>query len=269
MYTIMACNRSRGWAFTINNWTRDDIDNVCALTYRYIVVGFELGESETPHMQGYVLFKSQRTFSSVCRSFGGRAHVEAAIASPEKNREYCTKDGEWIEDGDRPKQGARGDLGKARELAKTEGMRAVSQVCNLQQIKVAEVFLKYNEPERDWPVEVIWIIGPSGSGKSRLATELTGEDDVYRKDSTKWWEGYDGHAAVIWDDIRGDTVRIDELLRICDRYGHRIECKGSSRQLLARKIVFTSIQHPHALFPWSAAEPFAQLERRLSRVIEM
>lgn len=253
--------RARGWCFTINNWNRSDIDEISELDYRYIVTGFETGESGTAHIQGYVLFRSAIAFSSMKRKLT-RAHLEAAKGTPQQNWTYCSKDGEWCEDGDRPFQGGRSDLDHIRTLASVEGMRGVSRVGNLQQMRVAAEYLKYNEEPRDEKTKVFWFWGDSGAGKSRAAKKLAG-DDVYYKDATKWWDAYDGQESVVWDDIRGDVVPIAELLRLFDRFEHRVEVKGSTRQFTSKRIFVTSIRHPRDLFHWTTEEPWAQMARRV------
>lgn len=253
--------RARGWCFTINHWTREDLDEISALDYRYIVTGFETGESGTAHIQGYVLFRSAITFSSIKRKLT-RAHLEAAKGTPQQNLAYCSKDGEWCEDGDRPFMGGRSDLDQIRTLASVEGMRGVTRVGNLQQMRVAAEYLKYNEEPRNEKTHVSWFWGDSGAGKSRTAKEMAG-DDVYYKDATKWWDAYDGESTVIWDDIRGDVVPVAELLRLFDRFEHRVEVKGSTRQFTSKRIIVTSIRHPRDLFHWTPEEPWAQMARRV------
>lgn len=96
--------RSRGYCFTINNYTDNDIDRLLKLPNRYLVFGFETGKNGTPHIQGYVYSQEAKTISSLKR-FLPRAHLEKANGTPKQNRDYCTKDGEYYEFGSLPEQG--------------------------------------------------------------------------------------------------------------------------------------------------------------------
>lgn len=93
--------------------------------------------------------------------------------------------------------------------------------------------------ELDYSFRVIVYIGPPGCGKSRRAAECCGSTVPYYKPRGKWWDGYWQHELVIIDDFYG-WIRLDEMLRILDRYPHRVQVKGSYVQFLAKKIFITS-----------------------------
>lgn len=83
--------RSRNWFFTLNNYTADDIKSITEVKgndYEFVFQE-EKGESGTPHLQGVLMFKNARSFSSV-KKLLRRAHLERV-----KNRlasiRYCTK----------------------------------------------------------------------------------------------------------------------------------------------------------------------------------
>ena len=84
------------WCFTFNNYSKEDIEilvpEIDALAKRGII-GREVGEWGTPHLQGYVEFKKK------CRPknlFDERIHWEKAKGGPRANYEYCSKDGNVI-----------------------------------------------------------------------------------------------------------------------------------------------------------------------------
>lgn len=87
--------RSRAWIFVINNYTRKDIDNIMEMALckygkkgLYFILGFEVGELGTPHIQGYLYFKtSPRTRKAISADIP-RAHLEPAQGSPEDNIRY-------------------------------------------------------------------------------------------------------------------------------------------------------------------------------------
>jgi len=57
--------RTRGWTFTINNDTFEDLIGLIETDFEYLVIGFEVGDSGTPHIQGYIYFKNPRMLKGV------------------------------------------------------------------------------------------------------------------------------------------------------------------------------------------------------------
>lgn len=113
----------RKWCFTLNNPTPDDILQVNAMTHKYLVYGKEVGESGTPHLQGYIeLAKASRL--AAMKKLLPTAHWENAKGTPEQASAYCKKDGDFYEDGElsKSRQGKRSDLEDLRD-AINEGQR--------------------------------------------------------------------------------------------------------------------------------------------------
>lgn len=102
--------RSRGWCFTCNNYTQDDIATCMDIDCHYIIVGFEEGENGTPHLQGYVYWKTEHSFKQVKYEFGDSFHIERQKGTKIEAFTYCMKDLDYWEKGDRPRQGHRTDL---------------------------------------------------------------------------------------------------------------------------------------------------------------
>ena len=87
--------RSRTWCFTLNNPTPEEkkyIKENDLKEFSYIIVGEEVGEQGTPHLQGYIEFENQRTFKAV-KKLLPRCHIEKAKGTGKQNRDYCSKEG--------------------------------------------------------------------------------------------------------------------------------------------------------------------------------
>lgn len=260
-------DRSRAWVFTLNNYTHEQQSLIELIDCKYLVFGHEVAPTTgTPHLQGFIMFKSQKDFSAVRKIFPAGTHIEKKIASDFVNERYCKKDGDYFEKGEIPNQGKRTDLDNVREIIRsTNKMRAVVDVAqSYQSVKMAEQILKYHETPRTWKPEVFWFCGSTGTGKSRLAYEMLGDDCYTCLSTGRWFDGYDAHENVLIDDMRKDFMKFHELLRLLDRYAMRVETKGGTRQFLAKKIIITSCYRPEEMF--STREDIRQLIRRLDKI---
>lgn len=98
--------RSRGWEFTWNNYTNEDIDYINNLNFDYLIYGKEIGHKEnTPHLQGFIYFENDKTFNRM-RKMMKNNHIEKA-RSFDALIAYSSKDGDVYEAGIRPKQGKK------------------------------------------------------------------------------------------------------------------------------------------------------------------
>jgi len=263
-------NAIHNWCFTLNNWTETDIHFLANVTnVSYLVYGKEVGENGTPHLQGYVELSAKTRFSTMKHKWGDKYHFEMRRGTQLQASLYCMKDQDYKERGMPRKQGERVDLDVTRRLATEYGMRAVTLTANLQQIKVAEKFLEYNEEPRAWETEIIWLYGASGAGKSRLARELCGDDLYTKNTNNKWFSGYDAHEYVILDDFRDSWMPLTDLLSLCDRYERLVETKGGQRQFKPKYMVITSIMHPNRMYLGCDGEPREQLLRRIRTIREI
>jgi hypothetical protein len=86
--------------------------------------------------------------------------------------------------------------------------------------------------------------------------------------ANKWWDGYEQQPAVIIDDYRRDFSTFAELLRLLDRYPHRVEKKGASIQFNSSTIIITTPKPPEETWAGRTEEDLAQLMRRITEVRE-
>lgn len=251
----------------------------------YVVMGVETCPSTGKlHWQGYctLIKKKTRLSSLMSTSIGFRWNVGTCNADNDTNIDYCSKvgkggTGNYIEHGTRPvsEQGARNDLKAIRQLVSTSGLRGVvDSGASLNDIKYAEYVAKFLEPKRNFQPLVIYLQGPSGAGKSRFARELSnlffpGLDPYVKNSPGKWFDGYDADPVCILDDWRDSWWTISEALNIFDQYACRIECKGGSRQFLAKVIIVTSIREFQSVYNGVKGEDSWQFRRRFSQVITL
>ena len=77
-------SQSKQWCFTLNNYTSDEVKAIKAkfedpaVDLRYGIIGHEVGDNGTPHLQGYCSFNKNLRFKGIKAILGERAHVEIA-----------------------------------------------------------------------------------------------------------------------------------------------------------------------------------------------
>jgi hypothetical protein len=192
-----------------------------------------------------------------------RKYIFGPYDNGDKHKEANPDAREW---GALSQQGKRKDLDLVKDLVRSGAKIKVviEETPSYQGLAFAMKALPYFEPKCAWVKEINWYWGATGTGKSRAAYEEAGED-AYSPVSFKWWDGYDAHENVVLDDIRSDFCSFDSFLRLFDRYPMRVECKGGSRQFLARKIWITSPFDPQAFFQMTE-EAIVQITRRITVV---
>lgn len=268
----------KAYCFTLNNYTEDELSNIhrtCENESRFAIVGEEVGERGTPHLQGYIIFKKPYRFDTIKNRHLPRCHIEIAAGSVDSNIRYCSKDGKHREFGERPAPvgKTRDELGKSFATAITEsGRDGMDKWANENPgtwyFSGHNLFRNHMALQRaiDRPnINVLWIHGEPGVGKSRRAHEMY--PNAYVKEPrTKWWNGYHLEEEVIIDDFGPGGIDINHLLRWFDRYKCYVENKGGMIPLYAFKFVVTSNFSPYDVFSFAgeAHKQLPALERRMT-----
>lgn len=131
-----------------------------------------------------------------------------------------------------------------------------------------------NKPKyRNWEMEVEYLYGDTGTGKSKYAFENYNPETHYvlRKGNggSVWWDNYTGQETVIIDDFSPKSYQLSYMLNVLDRYAMTIDYKGGATQLLAKKIIITSNYHPDDLYRGeSCKEHRKALIRRFTKITE-
>jgi len=266
---------ARAWVFTLPNYDDDDISKLREFNCRYLVYGKEVAPTTgTPHLQGYVYFTHSKSLRTLKRYFP-RAHFEPAIASPEQNRDYCVKDGDWFERGEIPRcRGNGGDNQRARwermrDLVKQGSMHSIAEeepkiwIMHYKTLKTIERDHMIAPPNT---VDVCgeWYYGEPGAGKSHHVRELY--PNYYDKLLNKWWDGYQNEMVVLLDDFDKNHSKLgSHLKRWADKYHFKAEVKGGAMNIRPVKIVVTSNYSPNDI--WADDPPLLAAIRRRFKVI--
>lgn len=271
----MPAVQSKGWCFTLNNYTESQLgyyhnpigwDKWSDI--EYLVVGREVGESGTPHLQGYIRFKKKVTFPTVLNVLRGHPHIEKAKGSPKQNRTYCTKGGDFKEFGVVPKQGKRADLVEAVELFK-KTTKSVDEWCTefpqyLQHAHLLDRVARVRHGHRTEAPKLYALWGPPGVGKSHRAREIAKgyETMAWVTFENGFLGGYNGEECAIFDDFRGDSMKMNVLLRLTDKYPYMVNVKGGYTRWTAKCVIFTCVDKPEHWYKNSHLEDPEQLLRR-------
>lgn len=256
--------------FTLNNWTEEEYKILTEeIEWKYLIIGKERGSEGTPHLQGAGELVTRRRLTTLSKIIR-RVHWEPMKSTMENASNYCKKEGDFVEFGTMPITNSAKittDTVRTSLLDGANIRNLVDDGTPLSGLKYANFWLTYKEKSRREKPTVIWLWGASGTGKSRMAQEMAGNDD-YWKDNTKWWDGYDGQKAVVLDDFRAHQMKFTYLLKLLDRYPMRVEIKGGYRQMTSPLIIVTSIVHPENSYQ-KDEEPMKQLIRRIDQIIHV
>lgn len=263
--------KTRAWAFTINNYNADEERILHELQCQYIVVGREVGELGTPHLQGYVYFSTQRYLNGV-KNILRRAHWEEARADANTNFNYCSKGGDFWTRGDMPMtQAAKGKV--EQERWKTAWIEAKNG--NLDAIDYDIRFRHYStikqvakdymaKPADNDKMDNYYYWGPPGVGKSRSARILYPE--AYFKNVNKWWDGYQHEENVIIDEIDLDCKKTHRALKIWGQEASFIaEIKGGAMHIRPKRIILTSNYSMAEVFGYDLSL-LAAMQRRYQEI---
>lgn len=262
--------RSHGWCFTLNNYSEEARSQLLETTCQYIIIGKEIGESGTPHLQGFIQFTTPGKTLVACKKINDQAHWEPTKGSIDQNYDYCSKEGDFEERGTRPmSQKRKGEEGRKSieerwELAKKGRFEELPP----EQIKTYEyIHAKFRDVPKDRDeLENIWIYGPSGCGKSRHVRDSYGQ--FYSKGMNKWWDGYNHEDVVLLDDFDPSHGKfLGYFLKVwADHYAFNAEVKGGMLRVRPKTIIVTSQYEIGACFEES--ETIQAIQRRF-KVVDM
>lgn len=270
-------SRPRRIVFTLNNWTEAERSKIRSAPHvRAGIIGKEVGESGTPHLQGALLFSKAIVFSTI-KALMPRAHIEVMRGQPNEAFEYCRKDKDFEEWGDLPKPGKRNDLKTACDKLKDGGtlMDLVHDdtLCSTFVRNHKGLVLYQDMINRSIPLRtktIIWLYGETGVGKTRKAMEVGGLTSYWiSNENLKWFDGYASQEVVILDDLRTNHCSFSFLLRILDRYEVDVPIKGGFVRWNPSVIFITAPMPPKLMFDLKKEGDVAQLTRRCTHILKV
>lgn len=264
--------QSRKWQLTINNPTEKGLthDNLKSIittdnfkSLEYWAMCDEVGlEEKTPHTHVFIYCKNGVLFNRV-KKLIPTAHIEFCKGTCQQNRDYIRKEGKYLHDpktatnlkdtfeefGEMPieRQGTRSDLQDMIDMI-TQGQSTAEmiksypnfmlQIDKIEQTRQIILEDKYKRTFRN--MEVKYIYGTAGSGKTRGVMEQYGFENVYRvTDYIHPFDGYAGQDVLVFEEFRS-SLKIGDMLNYLDGYPLQLPCRFQNKQACFTKIFMIS-----------------------------
>lgn len=250
--------RSRGWCFTINNPTLEDSFAIELLksNVQYYIYGKEHGQDRnTFHWQGFAYFQHPVTMGRI-KSLLTRAHLEPQRGTVNQAINYCKKDGDFEEWGQRPEHG-----GGSTQRERWRTLIELAEQGNMERIRdeFPSEYFRYYERIRslrirqsnpiNGPLAHEWWYGPTGTGKSSSLWRMF--PGHYAKELNKWWDGYNDEQVVAIEEWSPKNECTAAFLKVwADRYPFPAQIKGGSlKKIRPQKIIVLSNYTIDECFP--------------------
>lgn len=272
-WTILINNPiEKGWTHEKLKYT---LQNMATVTY--YCMGDEIGQEGTYHTHIYFASKNPKAFTTM-QNFLPGAHLEAPDGTAQQNRDYVFKEGEKFnkdpetgaydytdsqgkkhigthydttneEWGELPqdRQGARTDIADLYEMIK-DGCSNVEimesnpkYMMHLDKIERARQSYRESVYVDTWrDIEVTYIWGATGSGKTRSVMEKYGYGNVYRvTDYAHPFDSYKGQDVILFEEFRS-SLPISDMLKYLDGYPVEFPARYSNKVACFTKVYFST-----------------------------
>lgn len=251
-------SQSRKWLITINNpiekgFSHEEIESTLSKmkTVVYWCLSDETGAEGTFHTHIFLYSSSGLRFSTLKKKFDG-GHFDMAKGTCAQNRDYVFKEGKWkdtekgttnhtdshMEYGELPveRQGKRNDLDDLYDMIQS-GMTNFqiiqdnpSYMMHLDKIEKVRQTIRDEAFKNKWrDLEVTYIYGETGAGKTRGIMDKYGYENVYRvTDYAHPFDSYKGQDVVMFEEFRS-SLRIGDMLKYLDGYPVELPCRYLNR----------------------------------------
>ena len=293
--------QSRKWLLTLNNpleygfsldFCRSVLGSIRNL--EYWCYAEEVGEKGTPHIHIFIYRSSSPLKFDTLKSRFPQAHFDVARGTCAENRDYVFKIGKWADDkksetndpdshfefGELPveRQGARNDLADLYDMIKdglsddeiiNENPNFILQIDRLDKIRQSYREAVFRDTFRN--LEVTYISGPSGVGKTRGILEQFGYTSVYRiTDYQHPFDYYKGEKVLLFDEYRSN-LKISDMLNYLDGYPLMLPSRYNNKVACYDKVFIVSnigIEKQYVKTQNDEPETFRAFLRRIHYIYE-
>lgn len=286
-------SRSRCFFFTANKDLEEAFNYLKLQDTRYTLIG-PIERAPTTgheHFHACIYYKSPHSVRAIINGFNRFGMVEVGRGNAEQIRQYCCKTGKPLyEFGEVPQQGKRTDLITAIEEAKTlsefkmnnpdlfcryhNGIKEYYEEAHAEKLldKAINEVLDGTEPD----LEVIYITGPSGSGKSHFSIEYAVKGLGFKPSEIGFVECSGDFnigsrldaKCLILNEFRDSQMPLRNFLNLTDRYTTTFNIKGSKLVVKPKAIIINSIKPLTEIYK-ASGESRKQIYRRITKLFYM
>lgn len=230
-------------------------------TLIYLCMADEQGTQFHTHI--FVVFASRVRFSMLKRYFP-ESHIEKCKGSVSDNVNYVRKTGKWEhtakqekriektfeEYGTQPpdSKGRRSDMSELYQMVLDNMTNAeilaqnqdyILQIDKIDKVRTTVLAERFKDTVR-LDLEVIYISGKTGTGKTRGVLEKNGYSNVYRvTDYLHPFDSYNGQPVIAFDEFRS-SLKIKEMLLYCDIYPIELPSRYANKFACYNKVYIIS-----------------------------
>ncbi len=278
-----------------HNMSHQQIKDILILnfkTFTYTAMMDEIGEKGTYHTHALLCFNSRVRISMIKKYFPS-AHIDVVKGSVTDVINYIRKEGKWTdtakavttvegtfeEYGSRPlDNGRRNDMAELYQMVMANMTNAqiidqnqdyIMQIDKLDKLRTTILTERYKDTVR-LNLEVTYISGPTGVGKTRGVYESNGYSNVYRvTDYHNPFDGYNCQSVICFDEFR-DSISLKLMLMYLDIYPIELPCRYTNKFACYTKIYIISNWPLERQYQSIQDEDLASWEaliRRINKVI--
>lgn len=261
-------------------------------TLRYLCMADEQGTQFHTHI--FVVFTSRVRFSMLKR-YIPEAHIEKCKGSVSDNVNYVKKTGKWENDvskqekkiegtfeecGTQPpdSKGKRGDMSELYQMVLDNMTNAeilaqnqdyILQIDKIDKVRTTILTERFKETVR-LDLEVVYISGATGTGKTRGVLEKNGYSNVYRvTDYMHPFDSYSGQSVIAFDEFRS-SLKIKEMLLYCDIYPIELPSRYANKYACYNRVYIISnwpLEKQYSEIQKDDQESWQAFLRRIHKVI--
>lgn len=295
--------QGRNWNMTINNPLDYELthDRLIEITHKFLPTYFclcdEIAKTGTPHTHLFIHSKSPIRWTTLKARYP-TAHIEKAFGSVLDNKMYLLKQGKWA-DSDKSETSVEGsfyewgEIPSENEEESPELFKIIDELRNgkciadvirenpkfalkVKDIESLRQVLLNDEAKNIFrDVEVIYMYGKSGVGKTRSIFENNPKNEIYRitnykKDGIQF-DGYESENVLVFEEFYSQ-VPIYEMLNYLDRYPIKLRARYHDRWAFYKKVYITSnipIERQYVDVQRNNPEVWQAFLRRIVKIVEM
>ncbi len=230
---------------------------------RYACASLEIGAKEhTPHIHLFAAYENPKSWKTMANLFQ-KADVECCRGTCVQNRAYVFKTGKWVtnEKGTTPVKGQQKEIGTLPEekLITSPVMETLygfikddytdyeileecpAFMADLTIIQRCRLMLKQEEFRHAYrKLEVVYIFGPTRTGKSRHVMDTYGYENVFRvTDYVHPFDTYIMEDVIMFEEF-SSSLRIQDMLNYLDGYPLKLPARYSDKAACYTKVYITT-----------------------------